>query len=136
MITQAIDFREESDALYQLLEPVADEDYDRETLFKDWTINRVLGHLHMWNWAADVSLTDSDAFDKFIAELLEAMGAGDTLGDFEEKRLDGLKGKKLLAVWRDFYIEPYLIRTGNWRKNSVGSADLACGVSLRLSNHW
>jgi len=105
MISQAIDFREESDALYQLLEPVADEDYDRKTLFKDWSVNRVLGHLHMWNWAADVSLTDSDAFDKFIAKLMEAMGSGDTLGDFEEKWLDGLKGKKLLSAWRDFYME-------------------------------
>ena len=104
MISQAIDFREESEALYQLLKPVADEDFNRKTLFKDWTIKDVLGHLHIWNRAADLSLTDSDAFIKFLTGLIEEMATGN-LRDFEKKWLNGLKNKKLLEEWRTFYIE-------------------------------
>ncbi len=55
MLEQAIDFRDESEALYRLLEPLSDEDFTRSTLFKDWTLNDVIGHLHLWNWAADLS---------------------------------------------------------------------------------
>ncbi len=105
MIQQAIDFREESDALYQLLEPIAADDYQRKTQFKDWTINDVLGHLHMWNWAADISLNDSDAFEKFLASLIEALTTGTSLQDFEGNWRKGLNNKELLQEWRSFYIK-------------------------------
>ena len=105
MIEQAVDFREESEALYQLLSPVPEEKFDQNTQFKSWTINDVLGHLYLWNHAAELTLTDSAAFEKFLGELIEHIGAGGALREFEGKRLEGLKGKKLLATWRSNYIE-------------------------------
>ncbi len=104
MIQQAIDFREESDALYQLLEPIASEDFQKKTQFKEWTINDVLGHLHMWNWAADISLNDSAAFEKFLTSLIEAMTTGSSLQDFEGNWRKGIQGKELLQEWRKLYL--------------------------------
>ncbi|MCP4750918.1 MAG: TIGR03084 family protein [Proteobacteria bacterium] len=101
---QAYDFRDESEALYQLIEPIKDEDYQRQSLFKDWTINDVLGHLHMWNWAADLSLKDSDGFAEFGKKLIADL-AGSSLREFENNWLDGLKNKELLDEWRRFYLE-------------------------------
>ncbi|MFH2129079.1 MAG: TIGR03084 family metal-binding protein [bacterium] len=102
MIQQAIDFRDESEALYQLIEPISAEDYQRKSQFKDWTPNDVIGHLHMWNWAADQSLNDEAAFTAFLTELITDLGKG-TLRAFETKWLKGLNGKELLREWRTFY---------------------------------
>ena len=66
MLQQAVDFRDESEALYQILEPLSEADLEREPLFKQWTINHVIGHLHLWNWAADTTLTDDAAFLAFF----------------------------------------------------------------------
>jgi uncharacterized protein (TIGR03084 family) len=104
MMQQAIDFRDESEALYQLLEPLTDADFDRKTLFEDWTINHVVGHLHMWNWAADLSLKDDDAILRFLATVIQGAASGG-LRKFEDKWLDGRYGQALLREWREFYLE-------------------------------
>ncbi len=44
---QAEDFRAESRALAAVLATLDDADFDRPTLFKGWTIDHVIGHLHM-----------------------------------------------------------------------------------------
>ncbi|MDP6566845.1 MAG: TIGR03084 family metal-binding protein [Alphaproteobacteria bacterium] len=100
---QALDFQNESDALYDLLKPLGEEDFERKTLFKDWTINDILQHLHIFNYAAYLSLTDEDAILKFLADLKAGREVGETLLTFTDKRLNGLKGRALLAEWRDYY---------------------------------
>ena len=101
---QAIDFRDESEALYDLLKPLEENDFARQTLFKDWTINDVLGHLHHWNWAADCSLQDGDAFQAWVADAMaEAAAIG--IRGVEAKWLDGLCGTELLQAWRAYYLE-------------------------------
>ena len=62
MMQQAQDFQSESEALYSLVTFLEDEDFERKTSFKEWTINTVIRHLHMWNWAADLALKNTDAF--------------------------------------------------------------------------
>lgn len=101
MIQQAIDFRDESEALYALLEPLKDEDLERATQFKGWKINDVLTHLHLWNWAADLTLKDSAAFDEFLQQVASHV-AGGSLRDFENTWIKGLKGKELLNEWHTF----------------------------------
>jgi uncharacterized protein (TIGR03084 family) len=101
MIQQAIDFRDESEALYELLEPLTDEDFERETLFKKWKINDVLTHLHMWNWAADLTLKDSAAFEEFLQEVASYLTKG-SIRDFENEWIKGLKGTALLNEWHAF----------------------------------
>lgn len=105
MTEQAIDFREESEALYQLLKAVDDNGFQRKTQFKGWTINNILGHLHMWNWAADLTLRDSAAFEKFLGELMTALGAGSPLPEFEEQWRKGLSGRELLSAWYEMSLQ-------------------------------
>ncbi|MGK0266502.1 MAG: hypothetical protein ACI82N_000749, partial [Maricaulis sp.] len=54
----ANDFRAENLALKTLLDPLADADFDKPTLFKAWTINDILRHLHFWNRAAFLQVSD------------------------------------------------------------------------------
>ena len=103
MISQATDFRDESEALYQLLEPLTDADYQQPTQFKSWTPDDVLGHLHLWNVAADLSLTDEPAFLELLTDVMQAVAAGDFRG-FERRWRGDLSGLALRETWRDFYL--------------------------------
>jgi uncharacterized protein (TIGR03084 family) len=103
MIQQAIDFRDESEALHELLKPLADEDFDRVTQFKHWKINDVLTHLHMWNWAADLTLKDSAAFEAFLQQVVSYAAKG-TIREFENQWIKGLKNRELLDEWHSFCI--------------------------------
>ena len=55
---QLIDFKDESEALHELLASLTDEDFQRNTQFKDWTIHDVIAHLHIFRNA----LTESASF--------------------------------------------------------------------------
>lgn len=103
MVEQAADFREESELLYRLLEPLADAEFEKKTLFKNWTLTHVLGHLHLWNCAADIALNDSAAFEHFAASVTEAVVKG-SLRAFENEWLAGRRGRALLEEWRAFYL--------------------------------
>lgn len=103
MMQQAQDFLDESEALHALIAPLSDAELKAPTLFKRWTIETIIGHLHMWNWAADLSLKDGEAFQRFYGEVGKAMAEGGTLSDFERGWLDGRAGRALVATWRDFY---------------------------------
>lgn len=103
MIEQAKDFRDESEALFQILDPLVESEFNRKTLFKSWTLNDLLGHLHVWNWAANASLTDEPAFLKFMQELSARPGA--TLNELEREHTGGLSGRALLSRWRDYFLE-------------------------------
>lgn len=101
MIQQAIDFREESEALYRLLEPIPDEDFGLVTQFKNWTINDVLTHLHIWNWAADLTLRDPAGFEGFLRQVAASVAKG-SLRAFENEWIQGLKNRELLETWHSF----------------------------------
>ena len=98
---QAEDFLAESEALFGLLKDLPESDFERATEFKGWTLNNVIRHLHVWNLAADLSLTDEAGFDAFY----EKVGANNSGGlpAFEEAYLDGIAGPALLSIWRDAY---------------------------------
>jgi len=103
MFSQVIDFRDESRALYELVQPLDAEAFRSKTQFKQWTFNDIIGHLHMWNWAADLSLNDEAAFQVFISRVLRHL-ASDGLRPFETQWLDGLAGAELLETWHDFSV--------------------------------
>lgn len=103
MLQQAIDFREESDVLFELLETVDDADFERPTQFKQWTVNDVLVHLHFWNMAADQSLNDPNGFMALFGELGKSLADG-SLREFENEKI-AERGKALLAAWHRFYRE-------------------------------
>lgn len=103
MLQQAIDFRDESDALLALLEPLDDQDWNRKTQFKGWTINDVVAHLHMGNYAADLSLQDSDAFQAFGQRFAAERKRGTSLVDATDAWLEGKHRRELLRVWQEYY---------------------------------
>ena len=139
MLQQAIDFRDESEALYGLLEPLTDVDFDRKTLFKDWTVNHVIGHLHLWNWAADVSLQDGEAFQAFFAEVMPAVANGG-LRKFENEWLDGRHGQALLREWREFYLQmaERFARTDPKKRVRWAGPDMSVrsSITARLMETW
>jgi uncharacterized protein (TIGR03084 family) len=105
MFEQVGDFLDESEALYALLEPLSDRDFERETQFRGYTIGDVVGHLHHWNVAADLSLRDPAGFQAFFAEIAKGIAAGRRLPSICEDWLAGLHGRALLREWRRFYRE-------------------------------
>ena len=68
---QAGHFLEESEALNTALAHVTD--WNRPTQFKGWTVNDVLVHLHFWNRAAAMSVTDPDQFMGMIGGVIKGM---------------------------------------------------------------
>ena len=98
----ASDFLETSDALFELLREIPAVDYDRTTQFNNWTINDVLGHLHLWNVGADLSLRRPEYFAKLVTVYRDAIDRGVTRPDFTRNWLTGAEGPALLHLWREF----------------------------------
>ena len=101
-------FRDESEALYALLAPLDDEAFEQATQFKDWTLHDVIAHLHIFNYAADLSMQDGEAFVAWYADLGRKMAGGKTLiqatEDWLEAEESGARNRNLLDVWRGFYL--------------------------------
>ena len=104
MLQQALDFREESDAVFTLLDGLDDQDWGRKTQFKEWTLNDIIAHLHMGNYAADLSLQDTNAFPDLVKEFAAGSQQYGRLA-FTHVWLNGLRDRALLQRWRDYYLE-------------------------------
>ncbi|MFT4962263.1 MAG: hypothetical protein ACI92Z_003360 [Paracoccaceae bacterium] len=98
---QAQDFLDENTALALVLDPLSDADFDMPTLFKGWSIDDVIGHLHMFNVAALDTLQDDTAFATFFAPIAASMAAGKTMVQSQYPWLDGLRGRALFEEWRE-----------------------------------
>lgn len=97
---QAHDFQQECRALADLLASKPGSDFQRKTLFKDWTINDVIGHLHMFNVAARLALQDEAKFSDFIAPVVTDLKQGKSILASQYVWLDGLEGLGLFEAWR------------------------------------
>ena len=58
------------------MKDLGDDDFAAPTQFKGWTLNDVLEHLHMWNWAANESYVDEENFVKFVADVMNDVQGG------------------------------------------------------------
>jgi uncharacterized protein (TIGR03084 family) len=105
MFPQVQDFLDESEALHALCAPLSDGDFEQVTQFKGYTIGDVIGHLHHWNQAADLSLRDAAGFQAFYKTVVEGLGRGLGLVQIANEWLGPLRGRALLAEWRRFYRE-------------------------------
>ena len=47
MFQQPDDFKNESEALFEQINELSDDQLYRQTQFKNWTINDIITHLHM-----------------------------------------------------------------------------------------
>ena len=96
---QAEDFREESRVLAAVLEPLTDGDFFIPTQFKGWTIDDILGHLHIFNHAAALALKSDEAFHSFFADMKKVMQSGGSMIDAQRPWIGGLKGRALFEAW-------------------------------------
>ncbi|HPU53680.1 MAG TPA: TIGR03084 family metal-binding protein [Burkholderiaceae bacterium] len=100
MFEQPADFRDESEALYQLLAPLKDADFQRPSRFKQWTINEVITHLHFWNVAVQKALIDEPAFVTLMADLSASLKTS-SMRAYEKQWAGPLTGQSLLKAWRE-----------------------------------
>ena len=105
MLQQALDFKKESDYLYEVLQHVDLDHFNSPTQFKNWTINTVLQHLHYFNIAADLSLVDEAEFLNLLNDLRGAGKKGINMVAYTREKLDNLVGTDLLQTWHDFCSE-------------------------------
>jgi uncharacterized protein (TIGR03084 family) len=107
MMQEARDFRDESDTLTAVLADADDAVFATVTQFKNWTIEDVIGHLHLWNVAALMTLRDTQAFQQFIRDMMGALRAGKSHVEMQYIWLDahagGIRGQALFAAYCDYY---------------------------------
>jgi uncharacterized protein (TIGR03084 family) len=136
---QALDFRDESDALAALLMPLSDLDFDTPTLFKGWTIDNILRHLHVWNIAAGKSLDGEQAFSEFLAALMGGE-KGLSFNRMESRYLEGLSGIRLMSAWREEYgqlAERFSVTDPKARLKWVGpDMSAISSITARLMETW
>ena len=96
---QAIDFKFECECLSSVLKDLNNHDFKQITQFKNWTIEDILGHLHLFNVAADITLESCLKFDAFFADITKELNRGKSLLQAQYPWLNGLCGKELYDVW-------------------------------------
>ena len=98
---QADDYMKEVEALADLLSGQPEDVFQLETLFKSWTVNDVIGHLHMFDLAALAALESDAAFDAFFAPIQTNLNQGLTLLQCQYPFLGSLSGIGLFQKWQD-----------------------------------
>ncbi len=91
---QAADFLAETNALANLLAPLPDSAFDEATQFKGWTLNDVVRHLHFWNRAAGLQLTDEGELVRLLGRIAGAGGMRAV-----EREAVPESGQALRAAW-------------------------------------
>ncbi|MEL6677462.1 MAG: TIGR03084 family metal-binding protein [Pseudomonadota bacterium] len=97
-LQQADDFVAESRRLHALVEGAGKGALTRPTLFKGWTVEEIVRHVHVWNIGADLALTDEAAFAAHIAGAADALMTGG-MRDFERQAVT-VTGPALIEAWR------------------------------------
>lgn len=96
-------FREECDDIYALVKPLGAEALSQPTLFKAWSINDIMAHLHLWNIAVDLTLHDPDGFAELTEFAMGRMAQGSGHVAMQNAYFDDLSGPELMSTWRDYY---------------------------------
>ncbi len=102
---QADDFAAESEALHAQLAPLDDAAFRTVTQFRGWTIDDVVRHLHFFNQMVDLALLDPAEFEARYRIFEAGRRADGTMTRITERMLEGLSGQRLLAAWRERYLE-------------------------------
>ena len=139
-LKEANDFRDECDAIYELVATLTDAQLETSTLFKSWSINDILAHLHIWNIAAQLTLTDPDGFVQFGAFAMGHISKGESHIEMQNTYLEGLKGQALVKAWRDYYnpmADNFLSANPQARLKWVGPdmSTRSC-IIARQMEHW
>ncbi|MGB7904627.1 MAG: TIGR03084 family metal-binding protein [Steroidobacteraceae bacterium] len=102
-LAQALDFRDECDALYSALGNAPAEAWAEPTQFKGWTFDDVLGHLYFFDHAAEIAARSRDEVQALFRDMSRAGASGVPLVEYSRRWLDGCAGSDLLERWRGQY---------------------------------
>jgi uncharacterized protein (TIGR03084 family) len=102
MLEQARDYLAECATLDALLRRLPEAEWRAPTQFKGWTADDIVGHLHIFDYAADLTLDSTEALRGFFARMLEGRSERWTLLDFTRAWLDGCQGDALRQRWFEF----------------------------------
>ena len=103
-LSQALDFRDECDALHAALENAPAENWTEPTQFKGWTFDDVLGHLCFFDNAAEIAARSRDEIQALFRDIFRASATGVSLIDYSRRWLRGCAGSTLLERWRTQYL--------------------------------
>ncbi len=96
-------FIQTCDDVYGLLSEHDDAVFDRVTGFKNWTVNDIIAHLHVWNIAADLTIQSPEAFQDFLTQARPLLANEESHQAFQTRQLDGLSGRPLFERWHQDY---------------------------------
>ena len=102
-LDQALDFRDECDALHAALENAPAEAWAEPTQFKGWTFDDVLGHLYFFDHASEIAARSRDEVQALFRDIFQASATGVSLIDYSRRWLQGCAGSALLERWRTQY---------------------------------
>jgi uncharacterized protein (TIGR03084 family) len=111
---QAIDFLEESKSLNTIVGSLDSDGVATHTQFLNWTIEDIIGHLHMFNHAAELALQDRQNFNAFFDPIASDLNQGKSLLDVQKVWLKDKDWPQLLELWQTGYTK---------LAESFGSAD-------------
>ena len=94
----AADLLAEQDALDAVVAELSDDQWELPTPAEGWTVGDQIGHLTYFDGAAATAVTDPDAFQASIQDLISAPDGGDALtlgrGKTPEQRLASWRGNR------------------------------------------
>ena len=102
-LDQALDFRDECDALHAALENAPAEAWAEPTQFKGWTFDDVLGHLYFFDHASEIAARSRDEVQALFRDIFQAGTNGVSLIEYSRRWLQGCAGYALLERWRAQY---------------------------------
>ena len=100
MIPQIADLRAEAAELAGLLATLRADDWRQPTLFKAWTVDDIVRHLHVGDLMALAAATDAAAFAALTADIRAKRETGLSRLEETRQRLGGLAGRALLDRWQ------------------------------------
>lgn len=103
MTPEALDFKSECDQIHTLLKDQDIRIFEKETLFKNWTVGDILGHLHLWNIAADMSLNAPEKFMEFLTETMSKVAAGASHITVQNEYFKGQTNADIFSDWAKYY---------------------------------
>jgi uncharacterized protein (TIGR03084 family) len=99
MRQQAEELRTEGRALLELLRTLAETDWQRPTLFKAWTPDDIIQHLHSGDERGVASISDPEQFDRLVDQMRAMRAPGKSRLEETRKFYGDLRGQRLLEAW-------------------------------------
>ena len=103
MTPEALDFKYECDSIAALLDGHDDDVFAKETLFKSWTVHDIIGHLHLWNIAADETLNAPERFQEFITMAMTGLMKGGSHQALQDQYFGDKTPRLVYEEWKDYY---------------------------------